>query len=167
MLARLIRQSFRDVAVRFSLTPANCPKHPSNCETSWVEADQARGVRYFILSEGDEPIGCVGIEQKDSSVSLLERLAVLQQHRRHGLGRSLVDHVISHAEVSGVSRLSAAIIADHTELKHWYQRMGFVETGIKIFPHLPFAVTFLEYAINESANHRVEDIVANAPNPHP
>jgi hypothetical protein len=31
LLTRLIRDSYRDVAERFNLTPENCPKHPSNC----------------------------------------------------------------------------------------------------------------------------------------
>jgi N-acetylglutamate synthase-like GNAT family acetyltransferase len=167
LLTRLIAESFRDVARRYSLTPDNCSKHPSNCQTSWVVADLARGVRYFIVSRHDEPVGCVGLEQKDADVAFLERLAVLPEHRRLGLGRSLVRHAIVQAQGNGSSRVSAAIIADHTELKEWYQRLGFFEMGTTTFPHLPFAVTFLELTISESANHRVEDITVNAPNPHP
>lgn len=60
VLACIIRESFRDVAARFSLTLENCPKHPSNCTTSWIESDMARGVQYFILFIEGKPIGCVG-----------------------------------------------------------------------------------------------------------
>ncbi len=44
VLANIIRSAFRDVAERFSLTPENCPKHPSNYTTAWVDADLGRGV---------------------------------------------------------------------------------------------------------------------------
>lgn len=62
-LTRLIRNSFADVALRFGLTPQNCPKHPSNYSSKWVARDLARGVRYFILIADGTPIGCVGVEK--------------------------------------------------------------------------------------------------------
>jgi hypothetical protein len=73
VLARIIRESFHDIAALFSLTLENCPKHPLNCTTSRIELDMARGVQYFILSIGGKPIGCVGLESP-SIVYYLERL---------------------------------------------------------------------------------------------
>ena len=43
------------------------------------------------------------------------------------------------------------IIAKHIELKNWYTRIGFSEGESKEFPHLPFCVTFMSYAIEEYA----------------
>lgn len=43
ILTGLIRNSYRDVAQRFGLTPQNCPKHPSNCTDDWIRNDFARG----------------------------------------------------------------------------------------------------------------------------
>jgi GNAT superfamily N-acetyltransferase len=143
----MIRDSFRDVAVRFSLTPENSPKHPSNCETSWVTSDQSKGVQYFVASRQGESVGCAGLERGPEGVSYLERLAVLPEHRRQGLGAALVGHAASRARSNGSTRLGAAIIAEHTDLKDWYLRLGFVETGTKSFPHLPFTVAFLELQI--------------------
>ena len=62
-LTRLIRDSFADVALRFELTPDNCPKHPSNYTRTWVEKDLTRGVRYFILIADGNAVGCVGVEK--------------------------------------------------------------------------------------------------------
>jgi len=62
VLAKLIRDSFHDVARRFSLTKDNCPKHPSNCTSSWIESDISRGVQYYLLCADEAPIGCVAIE---------------------------------------------------------------------------------------------------------
>lgn len=148
MLAHVIRESFRDVAKRFLLTPQNCPKHPSNCTSEWIQSDQARGIRYFVLSQEGELIGCVGLEASKNALFYLERLAVLPEWRRKGFGRALVGHALSVAKASGARRIGIGIIADHVELKQWYAKFGFVEVEKKSFPHLPFKVCFMELNID-------------------
>jgi N-acetylglutamate synthase-like GNAT family acetyltransferase len=157
-IAYVIRESFRDVAARFSLTPENCPKHPSNCTADWVESDLVRGVRYFILSQDGESIGCVGLERSNPDLCYLERLAVLPERRRRGLGSRLVLHALSQAKASGAGRISIGIIADHTELKEWYAKLGFVEGETKSFSHLPFRVSFMEFRVHDTDNKTLEEI---------
>jgi ribosomal protein S18 acetylase RimI-like enzyme len=144
LLADLIRESFYDVAQRFALTPQNCPRHPSNCISEWIATDQTRGVVDFILSQDDQPIGCVGLEAPSPDLRYMERLSVLPQLRRRGFGRALVAFALLEAKSSGADRVRIGIIADHIELKAWYIKLGFVEQGTKSFPHLPFDVTFME-----------------------
>jgi diamine N-acetyltransferase len=145
MLSDLIRKSYRNVAQRFDLTPENCPKHPSNCTDDWVRNDFARGVSYFIIEHNGRPSGCAALEIPEPGLGYLERLAVLPAHRRQGIGRRLVDHVFNHAKASGVKKISIGVIAAQTELKRWYQEIGFVEGETKEFEHLPFLVTFMTY----------------------
>ena len=142
-LAGLIRSAFRDVAERFGLTAQNCPKHPSNCIGAWIETDFARGVEYFILSQDGAPVGCVGVERAGDDFFYLERLAVLPQKRRQGLGRRLVLHAIEEARSKGAGRIGIGIIAAQRELKQWYERLGFVATATKRFSHLPFEVCLM------------------------
>jgi GNAT superfamily N-acetyltransferase len=144
VLARLIRDAFRDVAVRFALTPENCPKHPSNCTDAWIETDLARGVRYFMLSQAGEPVGCAGLERPNPSVCYLTRLSVLPARRRRGFGRALAEHVLTLARNGGAEKAGIGIIADQTDLARWYSGLGFVDTGTKRFEHLPFVVRFME-----------------------
>ena len=127
VLSGLIRVSFRDVAERFALTFENCPKHPSNCTDEWIENDFARGVAYYILESGGTPVGCVALEKANPDLCYLERLGVLPQSRRKGFGKELVDHVFSEARALGARKVSIGIISGDTELKLWYQRIGFVE----------------------------------------
>lgn len=143
LVSGLIRDSFRDVAKRFQLTPHNCPKHPSNCTDRWVQDDFARGVTYYVLQLQGRAAGCVALEKPDSDICYLERLAVLPENRRRGLGRLLVTHIFAEAKAAGAREVSIGIIAEQAELKAWYGKMGFLERETKTFEHLPFHVTFM------------------------
>lgn len=143
LISRLVRQSYRGVADRFKLTPANCPKHPSNCTDEWIENDFGRGVSYFVLEQRGVPAGCVAIESVDADLCYLERLAVLPHERENGLGSQLVEHIFRTARELGSKKISIGIIAAQTELKQWYRKFGFIEGENKEFSHLPFRVTFL------------------------
>ena len=147
LLVDLMRGSFRDVAERFSLTPENCPKHPSNCTDEWVERDFARGVIYYILEDGGTLAGCVALEKASDSLCYLERLAVLPDHRREGHGKALVEHVFSQAKELGAGQISIGIIANNTPLMQWYQKIGFAESETRRYEHLPFLVMFMTYRL--------------------
>jgi GNAT superfamily N-acetyltransferase len=148
VLAETIRMSFQDVAERFGLTQENAPHHPSNCTQDWIQKDMERGVTYFIIENENFIAGCVALEQANSEVCYLERLAVLPNQRHRGFGKALVTHVLSKAKLIGVHRVNIGIIAEHTEMKNWYKGIGFVEGESKDFSHLPFRVTFMSYEVN-------------------
>lgn len=147
LLAGLIRDAYRDVARRFGLTVENCPKHPSNCTPEWIRRDFERHVTYFICDVGDTPVGCAALEMAQEGMCYLERLCVLPEQRRQGYGRALAEHVLRQAGARGADRVGIGIIAEQTELKQWYRKMGFVEGDSKSFAHLPFRVTFLTYRL--------------------
>jgi diamine N-acetyltransferase len=143
VLVDIIKNSFRDVAARFALTEENCPKHPSNCTLQWIETALRKGVRYFILEGGTYPCGCVALEQARHQLCYLERLAVLPDYRLKGFGKALVDYALYQAGQIGAERVEIGIIAEQYELRDWYSRFGFVETGRAVFQHLPFEVRFM------------------------
>ncbi len=146
-LAEIIRISFRDVAKRFELTSENAPRHPSNCTEHWIKDDLERGATYFALKNEGRIVGCAACEQANSTTCYLERLAVLPHHRKQGFGKALVEHILSEARKSGADCVNIGIISEHTDLKGWYKRIGFVEKETKVFPHLPFKVTFMSYKL--------------------
>jgi N-acetylglutamate synthase-like GNAT family acetyltransferase len=149
VLAEIIRSSFRDVAERLSLTQENAPRYASNCTADWIRKDMEDGVTYFVIENEEHVVGCVAFEQANSQVCYLERLAVLPNQRRRGFGKGLVEHTLSEARLLGVNYISIGIIAEQTELKNWYKKLGFVEGESKEFPHLPFRVTFMSYGIKK------------------
>ncbi len=146
-LAGLIARSYRDVALRFHLTPENCPKHPSNCTQEWIIRDMARGVIYFILESAAGPQGCVALEIPQPGEGYLERLAVHPQCRHRGYGALLVRHIFSEARSRGVKRLGIGIISAQNELKQWYQNLGFIAGQTRCFQHLPFEVLFMHRSL--------------------
>lgn len=150
LLSSIIRKSFRDVAVKFGLTRENCPKHPSNCTENWITNDFARGVIYYLLERNGLPVGCVAIEKATNDLCYLERLAVLPEERRKGFGNQLVNQVLDTARACGAKLISIGIIAEQTDLKIWYQKIGFEEGETKQFSHLPFCVCFMRYEIERN-----------------
>jgi len=148
LLAALIQASHADVARRFSLTPENCPKHPSNCRPDWIEGDLARGVRYFVAESEGRPSGCVAMEHANPQMVYLERLSVLPGLRRRGIGRSLVERVSRETALLGAEQIGIGIIADFKELKAWYQKLGFREGETKTFEYLPFQVLLMAYDLS-------------------
>lgn len=150
VLAEITRNSFQDVADRFDLTPENAPRHPSNCTVDWIQKDMEDGVIYFAIENNNYVAGCVALERANSEICYLDRLAVLPNQRRSGFGKALVEHALLEAKLLGVNYISIGTIAEQTELKDWYKRLGFVEGESKEFPHLPFRVTFMSYGINET-----------------
>lgn len=148
VLTETIRAAFEGVAARFALTRENAPSHPSHCAAEWIQKDMDRGVTYFIIENGDLVSGCVAIESVKPDVCYLERLAVLPCRRRRGFGKALVNHVFSQVKSLGVRRVNIGIIAQDTELKNWYKRIGFIEGESKEFSHLPFRVTFMSYKVD-------------------
>ena len=101
------------------------------------------GGQYFIIEEDGMPVGCVGLEEAAAGTCYVERLTVLPAFRGRGLGRRLLSHAAECAMHLGSSRLEVGIISDDVRLRDWYARYGFVVTGTRRFPHLPFEVTFM------------------------
>ena len=146
-LAMLISEANKDVATRFGLNAENCPKHPSFCTPAWVDADFYRGETYFVLDNGDEPIGCVAYESPSAGLAYLNRLSVLPARRARGAGRRLVEHIVQHARAASIHTISIGVIGEHTELQRWYRGLGFIDVETKRFPHLPFSVKYMACAV--------------------
>ena len=144
-ITAIIRAAFGVVARRFDLTPENCPKHPSNCSEHWVARDLARGVHYYLAWQDRQEVGCVGVEQATAEACYLERLAVIPEYQRRGVGAALVNHGLDQARRLGAKEVGVAIIAAQIELARWYRNLGFTPTGTRRFDHLPFEVAFLTH----------------------
>jgi N-acetylglutamate synthase-like GNAT family acetyltransferase len=146
-IAMLVRESNKDVADKFGLNADNCPKHPSFCTDAWVQSDLARGERYFILEDDSGPIACVAYENPSPGLAYLNRLSVLPDYRNHRIGTRLVQHIVKLAQSSSIHSISIGVIGEHSDLQRWYRNLGFLDGETKRFPHLPFSVKYMSYAV--------------------
>ncbi len=135
LVARTVRESFLDVAERFGLTPENCPTHPSNCTNKWIERSIMDGTAYYILEEGDTACGSVAMARVSERVRCVEKLAVLPDCRRRGFGDALLRHVLDEAARAGANSVQLSIIAEHDDLRRWYETRGFVVLRTTIHDH--------------------------------
>lgn len=141
---RVIRNSFRTVALEFGLTIENCPTHPSFVTIQQLQELKEKGLKLFGLFLGDVQIGFVAIEQANSTLYYMEKLAVLPEYRYYGYGVQLVNFVLDFVRNRGGQKLSIGIINEHKILKDWYKKLGFMEISTTKFLHLPFTVCFME-----------------------
>jgi N-acetylglutamate synthase-like GNAT family acetyltransferase len=148
LLANLIRDSFEDVAERYGLTRENAPTHPYFCTEEWVKTAMDKGVRFFVLEYNGKSVGCVAIENGGEGKYFMERLAILPEARRMGLGKALVKRALEAAGRSGARDLLIGVIAGELDLLDWYRRLGFSEVGRKSFEHLPFEVVFMSHRLS-------------------
>lgn len=146
----LVRESNKDVAVKFNLNAENCPKHPSFYTESWVQADLDRGETYFILEDDSVPLGCVAYEIPSSGLAYLNRLSVLPKYRNRGIGARLVRHIVEHVRALSVQCISIGVIGEHADLQRWYNKLGFADGDTRRFPHLPFSVKYMTCSLPTS-----------------
>ena len=142
----VIRRAFKPVAHRYNLTRENCPTHPSFIELGRLLKTMEVGGRLFSCFERNTQIGFCALEKSrdDAGIYYLERLCVLPEYCGRGIGSTLIDYCCEQARLLGAGKISIGIIDAHKELKAWYLRRGFRQTGTRSFKHLPFTVRFME-----------------------
>lgn len=146
-LVDLIRISFKEGAARWGLNEKDHPRCTSFYTIERMKDDFAKGIRYYILEDDRNAIGCVAMETADDDVCYLMRLAVLPDYRKRKLGEKLVRHLLAQAAQIGARQVQIGIVDTADRLKQWYQSLGFVQFKTQTFEHLPFVVAFLSVNI--------------------
>ncbi len=142
--ADVIRQSFRTVADEFGLTPENCPSHPAFLSEAHLQAQVDAGLQLSGYFAGDVLGGVVGIKRESPGAFSIEKLAVLPAYRHRRFGAKLMTFACEEILRLGGEKACIGIVDENTVLKQWYARQGFVITGTKRFPCLPFTVCVME-----------------------
>ena len=142
---KIIRDAFITVADEFNLNTDNCPTNPAFIEPVILESLLTDFRELYLLCYGKTPVGFVGIEQSPSEerIFFIEKVAVIPEFRHRGLGREIMKFAQNRILEMGGRQASIAIIHENLRLRAWYKTMGFEETGVKKFNHLPFEVCFM------------------------
>lgn len=154
--AQLIAAANIPVAKKLGLTPENAPSSPAFMtaerltaqvtEPAFIEVTVDKVRDFFMLYVSDVAIGTVAIEASpdDPGLFFIERLAVLPEAQGKGYGVALMNYAHEQIRAQGGSASSVAIINENTELKAWYEKIGYRETAQRVFEHLPFTVCFMK-----------------------
>ena len=145
--ARVVRGAFATVAAEFGLTEENCPTNGAFLPEGRLEAQFDAGVRMAGAFDGDVMIGFAALDLSDAEKPGLVKLSVLPQSRHQGAGKLLVGWASEQARAAGAAALRIGIIEENVRLRAWYEGLGFVHTGTRVFAHLPFTVGFMELPI--------------------
>jgi diamine N-acetyltransferase len=142
--AEVIRAAFITVADEFNITKLNAPTNPAYLEAVSLEKMKKKGIEMYGAYEGDQCVGFVAIEKAGEDNYYMEKLAVLPEFRHNGYGKELINFVVDSIKMRSGQKIGIAIINKNLILKKWYIKNGFIETGTKVFEHLPFEVCFME-----------------------
>ena len=91
-----------------------------------MDDHDATSTHYIATSDG-APAGTARTRMGEGGVAKIERVAVLPQHRRHGIGLKLMLHIVSrlrnHPQVKQIV-IHAQVVA-----VPFYEKLGFVAEG--------------------------------------
>jgi len=143
---KIIREAFTKVTEEFKLTVDNCPSNPAFIESDILLHQLTEYRELYLLYNNSVAQGFIAIEKSlnESGTYYIEKVAVLPEYRHKGLGKRILQFAQDRITQSGGIIASIAIIDENIRLKDWYKSLGFKETGIRKFDHLPFTVCFMK-----------------------
>lgn len=96
----------------------------------WPGFLEADGHRLYVAVQGPEAIGFAAVRIVVGEAEL-DAIAVEPAARRGGAGRELLGAVIDDLRASGVTRLALEVRAGNVPARRLYERIGFVEDGVR------------------------------------
>lgn len=96
---------------------------------------------FFLARRHDETLGCVGMKALDDRRVELRRLYVRGGVRGMGVGATLMNHCMRHAQEVGAAQIVLDILPSRADAIAWYMRMGF--RAIPPYEELPMPMVFL------------------------
>ena len=79
---------------------------PESIHALDLEALRAPDITFWSLWENEELLGCGALKRFTPDHAEIKSMRTDPAHRRKGVGRTMLQHIIAHAESAGYSRLS-------------------------------------------------------------
>ncbi len=93
---------------------------------------------HFLIFKKNNPVGTARVREKEPGIFKIERVAVLKEERRSGIGKLLMKAVIKNTFKK--YSLKMLVLHSQTQVKGFYQKLGFKEEGNEFFedniPHI-------------------------------
>ena len=92
----------------------------------------SNGSRFIIVYEKDNPIGYAAYFSKSPSVFKLDKIYVLLSLQGRGIGRYIIDYVITEIKARGATALQLQVNRGN-KARDFYEKLGFVVIDQKDF----------------------------------
>jgi putative acetyltransferase len=96
----------------------------------------------ILAKQNDVTVGCIALKPIDEGVCEMKRLYVRSEARGEGLGRKLVEELISFARKSAYTTLKLDTVSKLKEAISLYRSLGFVETSPYVYNPLSDVLYF-------------------------
>lgn len=104
-----------------------CFVHPWSEQSIKDEMEKENSV-FLMAFEGDLPIGYVGLSAVFDE-GYMGNLAVIEAYRRKGVGKALMQKLLSQCEKLDLTFATLEVRASNTPAVSLYQSLGFIEAG--------------------------------------
>lgn len=117
------------LAQHFAEMRAGSP--PSACHVLPVDALKSPDIRFFTLRENGELLGCGALKQLTRKHGELKSMRTANGALGRGVGKAILDHIVSKASESGMTRLSleTGSTEQFSAATRLYEREGFKPCG--------------------------------------
>lgn len=142
----ILNNSHLTIAEEFGFTRENNPSNNAFIDANTLRSQLTKGIELFTAESEDKQVGCIAIEKSanQSGTFYIEKVSVLPEARHNGYGEKIMKFAEDKIKDKRGKKVSLALIDKNYRLKHWYEQLGYSETGTRDFPHLPFLVCFME-----------------------
>ena|SRR5262245_19672974 len=99
-----------------------------------IDDDVARDVAgVFVAEDAGQIVGYVTTWQdRAAGMGHIPNLAVASTHRNRGLGRTLLEHAMSHFRAAGLTHAKIETLAQNAVGNHLYPSLGFTEVARQV-----------------------------------
>ena len=82
---------------------------------------------HYIAKINELPIGTARIREEKKGTFKIERMAVLKEHRKKGVGKAIIKAILKH--YLNLNKVNNLILNSQIQAKDFYKKFGFVEVG--------------------------------------
>ena len=82
---------------------------------------------HYLATINELPIGTARIREEKKGALKIERMAVLKEHRKKGVGKAIIKEILKH--YLNLNQVNNLTLNSQIEAKDFYKKFGFVEVG--------------------------------------
>ena len=82
---------------------------------------------HYLAKINEVPIGTARVREQTKGTYKIERMAVLKEYRKKGVGKAIIKEILKH--YLKLNKVNNLILNSQIEAKDFYKKFGFVEVG--------------------------------------